>query len=77
MPICVPYSFLQDADIASSRADKKSVTSLIYMRKVENRPGWRAPTDQKVARGASRRTAALGMKAPGGAFNANRAGRTL
>ncbi len=50
VPICVPYSFRQDADIAASRAGKKSVTSLIYMRKVENRPGWRAPTDQKVAR---------------------------
>ncbi len=50
VPICVPYSFRQDADIAASRAGKKSVTSLIYMRKVENRPDWRAPTDQKVAR---------------------------
>ncbi len=45
---CVPFSFRQDADIAASRAGKMSVTSLIYMRKVENRPGWRAPTDQKV-----------------------------
>jgi len=33
VPICVPYSFRQDAEIAPSRAGKKSVTSLIYYAK--------------------------------------------